>query len=274
MGLGYNQNLGLSLAQGEYMALIQSDCEILQDDWLQKMVELMTDDVAVVVSQREINNFPELPSGARLFNAVAPQDLQNTSGKPQEQNYCRGKADLYRVSVLRRLEGWSRDFFTAGEDTDLSIRLRKSGHRIVLHPEASVRYLFSNRQATIGGALRKAFLYGNVAYPLYRLHQYDGIQSRTYAHFLMAGIAILLPFPLNGVAGSLLLVNSFTCKIDSAWRPTSLGMLALIACLPLVMLNSAHDLRGIMQAIPGGIFPGWSGLHRVSGSEKHISKLS
>ncbi|HSE41647.1 MAG TPA: glycosyltransferase family 2 protein [Acidobacteriota bacterium] len=253
MGLGYNQNLGLSLAKGEYMALIQSDCEILQDDWLEQMAELMTYDVAVVVSQREISNFPELPAGARLFNAVAPQDLVNKTGKPLEQNYCRGKADLYRVSVLRELNGWNGEFFTAGEDTDLSIRLRKLGHRILLHPSAKVRYLFSNRQATVAGSLRKGFLYGSVAYPLYRLHQYDGIQSRTYAHILLAGIALILPFPWNGLLGILVLGNSFTSKIHSQWKSTSLGVLSLIACVPLVMLNSAHDLRGIAQAIPGGI---------------------
>jgi GT2 family glycosyltransferase len=253
MGLGYNQNLGLSLAKGEYMALIQSDCEVLQDDWLEKMVELMADDVGVVVSQREIQNFAELPTGARLFNAVAPQDLENKSGGPLNQNFCRGKADLYRVSLLRELGGWNREFFTAGEDTDLSVRLRKTGQRIVLHPSAKVRYLFSNRQATVGGALRKAFLYGAAAYPLYRLHRYDGIQSRTYAHLLMAAIAFFLPFPFNGIGGVLLLANSFTCRIDSAWRPTSLGVLALIACVPIVMLNSPHGLRGVMQAIPGGI---------------------
>ncbi len=257
MGLGFSQNLGLSLAKGEHLALVQSDCEILQDDWLERMLESMVEDVAVVVSQREIKNFAELSAGARFFNAVAPQDLENKAGRPLDQNYCRGKADLYRTSVLRQLGGWNRAFFTAGEDTDLSIRLRKSGYRIVLHPSAKVRYLFSNRQTTIGGALRKAFLYGSAAYPLYKLYRYDGIQSRTYAHVLVAGIVMLFPFPwmsiAGGVAGILLLANSFTCKIDSARLPTSLGVLALIACVPIVMLNSAHGLRGVMQAIPGGI---------------------
>ena len=136
MGLGYNQNLGLSLTKSEYMVLLQSDCEILQTDWLEQMIQLMTDDVAVVVSQREIHNFAELSAGARLFNAVAPQDLINTTNKTVDQQYCRGKADLYRVSVLRELGGWNRDFFTAGEDTDLSIKIRKLGHRIILHPTA------------------------------------------------------------------------------------------------------------------------------------------
>jgi GT2 family glycosyltransferase len=254
MGLGYNQNLGLSLAETQYMVLLQSDCEILQTDWLDQMIELMTDDVAVVVSQREIYNFAELSAGARLFNAVAPQDLINGTDHPIDQQYCRGKADLYRVSVLRQLGGWNRDFFTAGEDTDLSIKIRKSGNRILLHPTAKVRYLFSGRQVSISGALAKAFLYGSVAFPLYKLHRYDGIQSRTYAHLILAAFAWLFPFPLNGILGVLILVHSFTCRISSAaMRGISLGILSLIACVPFVMLNSAHGLRGVLQSIPAGI---------------------
>lgn len=254
MGLGYNQNLGLSLAKGEYMVLLQSDCEILQSDWLQQMVELMADDVAVVVSQREIHNFAELSAGARLFNAVAPQDLLNSSNKPVEQQYCRGKADLYRVSVLRELGGWNRDFFTAGEDTDLSIKIRNLNYRILLHPTAKVKYLFSGRQASVSGGLAKAFLYGSVAYPLYKLHRYDGIQSRTYAHMILAAIIWMFPFPFDGIFGALILANSFTCSISSkAVRRMSFGILNLIACVPFVMLNSPHGLRGVLQSIPAGI---------------------
>lgn len=254
MGLGYNQNLGLSLAKSEYMVLLQSDCEILQADWLQQMIELMNGDVAVVVSQREIHNFAELSAGARLFNAVAPQDLINTTNKPIDQQYCRGKADLYRVSVLRELGGWNRDFFTAGEDTDLSIKIRKLGHRILLHPTAKVKYLFSGRQVSVSGALAKAFLYGSVAYPLYKLHRYDGIQSRTYAHLILGAIAWMFPFPFDGIVGALILANSFTCSISSvAMRGMSFGILNLIACVPFVMLNSPHGLRGVLQSIPAGI---------------------
>ncbi len=254
MGLGYNQNLGLSLTKSDYMVLLQSDCEILQTDWVEQMIELMTTDVAGVVSQRARANCAEVSAGARLFNAVAPQDLTNSTNKPSEQQYCRGKADLYRVSVLRELGGWNRDFFTAGEDTDLSIKIRKLGHRILLHPTAKVKYLFSGRQASISGALTKAFQYGSVAYPLYKLHRYDGIQSRTYAHMILAAIAWLFPFPFDGILGALILANSFTCRISSSGlRGASFGVLSLIACVPFVMLNSPHGLRGVLQSIPAGI---------------------
>ena len=213
-GLGYNQNLGLKMSRGEYLALIQSDCEVLGTDWLDSMVELMQQNVAVVVSQREIGELRRLPLGARLFNAVAPQDLKNPTGKPMELDYCRGKADLYHRQTLVDLGGWNTSFFTAGEDTDLSIRLRQHGRKILLHPHASVRYLFSGRQVSVGGALRKAYLYGRTAYPLYHLHRYDGIQARTYMTLLLT--TALIPFPtfVHGVAGAALFAYSWSCRIQ------------------------------------------------------------
>ena len=202
-GLGFNLNLGLSRAKGEYLAVVQSDCEVLGANWLDQMVESMKENTAVVVSQRRITDFASLPAGARYFNAVAPQDLQNATGKPVELEYSRGKADLYRTSVLRELNGWNRSFFTAGEDTDLSIRIRQKGQRILLQNSATVRYLFSGRQATVLGALKKAFLYGKTAAMLHHLHGYDGIQARTYLTLLLSIPVLFLPPMARWICGIL-----------------------------------------------------------------------
>lgn len=214
-GLGHNLNAGLQRCESEFLAVVQSDCEVIGEDWLDRMLEPMADpQVGVVVSQREIPDFSSLPAGARLFNAVVPQDLLNKTGTSQSLDYCRGKADLYRVSLLRELGGWDPAFFTAGEDTDLSIRLKRKKAKILLHPEAKIRYLFSGRQNTVGGALKKAILYGRTAAVLYRKHRYDGIQSRTYLLILLAAVSLLLPFPLfTGIA---LLLWSFTCRVQTA----------------------------------------------------------
>lgn len=248
-GLGYNQNLGLSLAHGEYLALVQSDCEVTDPAWLGEMMEEMQPGVGAVVSQRRIEDFRSLPPGARLFNAVAPQDLTNGSGKARELLYFRGKADLYRTSVLRELGGWDAGFFTAGEDTDLSIRLRARGHSIVLHPRASVRYLFSGRQVSIAGGLRKAFLYGRTAALLYRLHRYDGIQSRTYMTLLLATVALCLPAPAAEAAAGLgLLLYAMTCRIQTAsGRSIPFGLMALVAAIPLAVLDLPVALPGLLS---------------------------
>jgi glycosyltransferase involved in cell wall biosynthesis len=235
-GLGYNLNAGLQRCEGEFLAVVQSDCEVIGEDWLDRMLEPMADpQVGVVVSQREIPGFGGLTAGARLFNAVVPQDLLNRTGKLQPLDYCRGKADLYRVSLLRELGGWDSAFFTAGEDTDLSIRLKQKGAKILLHPEAKIRYLFSGRQNTVGGALNKALLYGKTAALLYRKHRYDGIQSRTYLLILLAAVSLLLPFPL--FTGIVLLLWSFTCRVQTA---RSKGFPFGVSALILAVLYSSR----------------------------------
>lgn len=249
-GLGFNQNLGLQMARGEYLAMIQSDCEVLGSDWLDHMLEYLSGDVAAVVSQREIQDFAGLPAGARLFNAVAPQDLQNNEGRAVELQYCRGKADVYSTAVLKNLGGWNRAFFTAGEDTDLSIRLRQKGFRILLHPTVKVRYLFSARQISVTGALKKAFLYGKTAYPLYQLHRYDGIQSRTYLTVWLSILLLILPEPANAAAGILLAVFAATCRIQTTGgRSLRFVVLAFIASIPLLVLHFSI-YRPDLAAVP------------------------
>lgn len=251
-GLGYNLNLGLRMAKGDCLAVIQSDCEVLGSDWLQQMMELMDDPaVGVVVSQREIQNFSSQPAGARMFNAVAPQDLTNPSGRPLEQLYCRGKADVYRTQLLRDLQGWDTSFFTAGEDTDLSIRIRQKGLKILLHPKARVRYLFSGRQRSVSGALKKAFLYGQTARLLYRMHGYDGIQARTYLLLLISAGCLFMPF--SSYAAAFLLLYSITCRIQvSGGR--GIPFVLLIAPVAAI-LYLAQQKFGIPRSLVAPILP-------------------
>lgn len=251
-GLGFNLNLGLSRAKGEYLAVVQSDCEVMGANWLHQMVESMTENTAVVVSQRVIINFASLPAGARYFNAIAPQDLQNTTGRPVELEYSRGKADLYRTPLLRELNGWNRSFFTAGEDTDLSIRIRQKGHRILLHPSATIRYLFSGRQANVVGAFQKAFLYGKTAALLHHLHGYDGIQARTYLTLLLSIPVLFLPPLARWICGIALFVYSLTCSIQTRRsKGVPFGLLAVFASIPLIMLNLQRKTADF-SLIPAG----------------------
>ena len=251
-GLGFNLNLGLSLAKGDFLAVVQSDCEVIEGDWLDEMMDLMTNGTGVVVSQREIAHFASLPAGARYFNAVAPQDLLNSSGKPVELQYCRGKADVYRVSLLRDLGGWNRLFFTAGEDTDLSIRIRSKNQKILLHPKATVRYLFSARQASSVGSLKKAFLYGKTAAPLYQLYRYDGIQSRSYLTTLLAILTLFLPIIGRWIFGTFLFLYSFTCRIQTKEsKGVPFGALAVFASIPLLVLHLQRKTADFSM-IPAG----------------------
>jgi hypothetical protein len=108
----------------------------------------------------------------------------------------------------------------------------------MLHPRASVRYLFSGRQASIAGALRKAFLYGKTAYPLYRLHGYDGIQARQYLTIWLSIVLMPLPAPADAVAGLGLFVYSATCRIQtSGGRTVPFAVPGFVASIPLLVLH-------------------------------------
>jgi len=253
-GLGHNLNLGLSNAAGDYLVVLQSDCRIMQRDWIDMLLSAMDETTAVVVSQREVPPLKTLPAGARLFNAVAPQDLRNQDSAPKELLYCRGKADLYKLNVLKELGGWNRDFFTAGEDTDLSIRLREAGYKILLHPEARIEYLFSGRQTSVTGALQKAILYGKTAFKLYRLHRYDGIQARTYLVVFLSALLLILPIPARWPGGFILLFFSFTCRIQyGKSKSISFGLLALVASLSLLVLQLRLPLIRFSSILPLGM---------------------
>lgn len=123
---------------------------------------------------------------------------------------------------------------------------------ILLHQKASVRYLFSTRQASVTGSLKKAFLYGRTAVPLFRLHHYDGIQSRTYLTTLVSLVALGLPPLSRWVCGMALFLYSFTCRIQtSKSKGIPFAFLGIFASIPLIMLN-LHRKTADFSMIPAG----------------------
>ena len=241
MGLGATLTRGFQATTAPIVMSLHSDCLLGDPSWMSRMVRLFDDTtVGAVVSQRSYPRRDLLPLGARLFDAVCPQQLKAKSGgAPMEIDFFRGKADAYRREVIEKLGGWDRAFFTAGEDTDLSIKMRAAGYRILLHPEASVEYIFSSRQKTIGGGLSKALLYGQTAALLYRRHRYDGLQTRTYLWCLLSLLCLLLPPRASLAASALLFLSSFNRQV---------AVHALRRRVPLGALYAVFLLAGLLLA--------------------------
>lgn len=246
LGLGGSMNAGLARARGEIIVYVQSDCVVSDPAWLDKMLAPFSDlKVGAVVSQRRVANWKELPLGAKLFDTVAPQALRNPWGEPREIDYFRDKADAYRRGVLTELGGFdSATFFTSGEDTDLSIKMRQAGYRIILSPDADLTYLFSSRQRSVAGGLKKALLYGSSAAILFHRHGYDGLRTR---HFLLALASFLLSpwwilHPLSSFWGYLP-VWVASLGVGVRVRPFSFRLpLAIISLLILAILAMGKGL--------------------------------
>lgn len=237
LGLAASLTRGFAATAAPIVFSLHSDCLLRDRQWMAKMVEPFEDPaVGAVVSRRVYPPRTSLPIGARLFEAVIPQRLDPSGQAAIDLDFFRDKADAYRHELIDRLGGWDRELFTAGEDTDLSIKMRAAGYRIVLHPQAAVEYIFSSRQKTIRGGFKKAIQYGQTAVPLYRRHRYDGLQTRSYLWCLMGLLIAALPLIPRLAASAALLLTSFnrTFMFHKLGRRVPLGVFYIVTAGPLL----------------------------------------
>jgi len=128
-----NRNAGLKLAQSEFVASLDSDCELTQDNWLEMMLETMlsSDDVGLVGCKIVMFD-------GKIFSAGTA---------PNWRPYCYGESDTGQREFVEEVVGVSANCllyrrgileyderFIGGnglEDSDFCIRLRRKGYRIL-----------------------------------------------------------------------------------------------------------------------------------------------
>ena len=258
MGLAATLTRGVASTDAPFVISLHSDCLLRDPSWLTKMVMLFEEpNVGAVVSRRIYSQRSSLPLGARLFDAVCPQQLNPKCSDSLEIDFFRGKADAYRREVIEWLGGWDCAFFTAGEDTDLSIKMRAAGYRILLHPDAAIEYIFSSRQKTIAGGFKKALLYGKTAALLYRRHRYDGLQTRSYLWCLLGLLGFLLPVSIGLALSAVLLATSFNRRFTFHRLRRQLPLGLLYAGFLLLFAAAAFAVRLpflplLAYAVPAG----------------------
>jgi glycosyltransferase involved in cell wall biosynthesis len=122
----------------EFVQMVDGDCEV-QPGWLEaaSAALLAESDLALVFGRRR-ERYPE----RSIYNALCDDEWNAPIG---ESTGCGGDA-LFRVSALRQV-GFYNPAMIAGEDTELSMRLRKRGWRLrrldvemTLHDAAITRF--------------------------------------------------------------------------------------------------------------------------------------
>ncbi|MEW6355869.1 MAG: glycosyltransferase [Planctomycetota bacterium] len=219
LGLARSMNVGLKDAKGEILMVLHADCIPETEHWIAQMVAPFSDlKVGAVVSQRFIADRSTLEFSEKLFDSIAPQQFLNPTGKLEETAFFRDKCDAYRGSVIRELGYFDdKSYFVAGEDTALSMEMKKAGYKIMLSGEARIRYVFSSHQRSLKSVLlKKAMQYGGAAAKLYRDYGYDGLETRAFLATLIAFILVPLIFlcPWAAFAGyAALTAASFTFRV-------------------------------------------------------------
>lgn len=151
LGFAGGNNRGIAVARGKYVALINNDA-VAEPGWIAAMVALAEGDekIGAVGSVIIDGNEPEVLDSMGLGIALDGMSRQAMKGhrvealaEPVEILLPSGCACLYRVTALREVGLFDESFFAYCEDTDLGLRLRRSGWAAYVAPGAVVTHYYS-----------------------------------------------------------------------------------------------------------------------------------
>lgn len=185
IGFSENNNLGLDVAKElgcDYVHLTNEDTDV-DPDYILRAVETAESDPKIGAVQSlmllgeerdRINStgnayhflgFGYSSGYKESIRSASPQPFSSTSPQPspsegegveqsetgevEEIGYASGAAVLVRVSALHGEPLFDEKFFSYHEDTDLSLRLRARGYKVVIEPKSIIWHYYEFAKAKI-----------------------------------------------------------------------------------------------------------------------------
>jgi len=150
-GFAGGNNRGIEVSKGKYVALINNDA-VAEPEWISAMVAAAEADlsIAAVASIIIDGNRPEGLDSCGVGIGLDGMSRQAMRGRPvpklthpKEVLLFSGCACLLRTVALKDVGLFDEDFFAYCEDTDLGLRMRWAGWKIVVAPKAYVKHFYS-----------------------------------------------------------------------------------------------------------------------------------
>lgn len=193
---GNNAGFAAATAMGARFAFVLNSDTIVAPDCVRLLLEEAerTPDAALVVPRIFFGDPPDaLWFGGSRFSlwtgrvthigrkAGAEHGLQERSDIP----FATGCALLVRMDVLRAIGAFDEALFAYCEDLDLSLRVRRAGHRVRYVPEATLWHLEGVSHRRAGGQSLRIYLH--VRNTLRVLHRH----ARWYHWFTLAPVFLV-----------------------------------------------------------------------------------
>lgn len=133
LGFAGGCNFGVSVATGEFVALLNSDCLVMPDTLHQLVEEARRPGVGPVMASVRIADTPDLVNSSgnpvHLVGLSWAGGLYRTEERvaPYDVTAASGACVVLRRSVWDRLGGFDSEYFAYVEDTELSLRAWQQG---------------------------------------------------------------------------------------------------------------------------------------------------
>lgn len=139
-------NIGAQMTKGRYLVFLDSDTEFNAENWLWELVKVMEKDGSVGLAQAKLVLAEDkscLDYVCVAVDALGTWDA--TYGSKEErlkENFeilaASSGCCIVRREVFNQAGGFDADYFIYDDDTDLSLRARLLGYRILFVPSALV----------------------------------------------------------------------------------------------------------------------------------------
>lgn len=253
-GIAKTYNHALRASRGEIVLMLASDCALAAPDYLARMVRHFADPrVGAVAGKAIIPGFADAPSVERIFARLNILDINDPDTGIHRVNFVEVRCDGFRRQVLENVGGLNEDLFRSNEDQDLSIRIARTGYRLLQDNSLEFLLGFGGTEDSLGKLLSKQGQYARgQAYIAvnYGVGSSDGLWTNanrrrralhrmTQAAFLPAVVALALAALVRPAFG-LAVLALVAVRCVHFWRLTAdLRLGERLAALPLGLASDA-----------------------------------
>jgi GT2 family glycosyltransferase len=139
-------NIGARMTKGHYIVFLDSDIEFEAEDWLWELVKVMENNGSVGLAQAKIvlaEDKSRLDYVCEAVDALGTWAANYGSKEERlKENFeifaASAGCCIVRREVFNQAGGFDADYFIYDDDTDLSLRVRLLGYRILFVPSAVV----------------------------------------------------------------------------------------------------------------------------------------
>jgi len=247
-GKGYALNDGLTLANGDVIAVFDADARV-RPDFLKKIMPYL-----------EGENVAGAQSRVRMYNAdknliTKMQDIEfaifNNLIMRSRMNlgvsaFLGGNGQLVKKDIIKEVGGW--DGYAATEDLNLTVKLMIKGYHIRYCPEAEVWQeavpkwpaFFKQRTRWLTGNLETLFVYLALV-----IDAPIPIRMKIDSIFYLFSL-LFIGFVMLGYIVSILNIGGFTMGMRA---PFIIGLISTVAFFPLAITGIKRDGYNITRSI-------------------------
>jgi glycosyltransferase involved in cell wall biosynthesis len=161
-GLAATLNDGMKNSQGEFLLTLHQDCELVEDDWLKKGVDLFQHQNNLgVITGKSLWDSTNFNFAQKTFMIINRHRYNESRSEVEDIAFSEDKCDLYNKKLLLEIGGFPDDKFrVSGEDQYVCELVRRKGQRVVVASELHFRQWYGNSIKDIPSLLRKGYTFG------------------------------------------------------------------------------------------------------------------